>query len=197
MNGLQRIWALFEHQLSVLSPLWAACYCTILICYIQFHDTCLHGISSLCHSFSRLRFSIQQSQLFFFFFIAPWRRHGLPSAVTILRVSYYPSLLFKRTSLNKKTLLFSSLLPRFIHGSFDSFNGLDSTVSVIGNLTFPSLKTWSISLVGSVGQTCWPSWRFLIWISYTINTVPVVSYLRRLQGPNIRRELMCLCTLFI
>lgn len=70
------------------------------------------------------------------------------------------ALLCRRTSLNKgpsyPSCLFLSFFPlssHSIHGSFHLFNGLVSSVSVIANLIFPSLKTRSISLLGRVWQT--------------------------------------------
>lgn len=68
-----------------------------------------------------------------------------------------PSLLLPISPLFEQKSLLSilSFFPcsRSIHGSFHPFDGLDSCVSVIANLIFPSLKTWSMSPLGNARQT--------------------------------------------
>lgn len=143
-----------EQQLPLISPAWqTACYSTIPD--VQYHNTCLQIISlpatliflsSLFHSPISALLFCSSSEL-------EWIAcHGNNPPSLLLPIS---SLLWRRTSLNKRVSYPSCLFPfsRSIHASFHPFNGLDSSVSVIANLIFPSLKTWSISLLGSVWQT--------------------------------------------
>ena len=143
-----------EQQLPLISPPDRQ---LVTVQYLMYNTT-IHACRSslsLPHSFSRLHSSIHQSQLFLS--VAPRSWNELPARVTIHQVSYYPSplscgdapLWTKDSPIHPAFFLFS----RAIHGSFHPFNGLDSSVSVIANLIFPSLKTWSISLLGSVWQT--------------------------------------------
>lgn len=138
---------------SDLTVWQTACYSTIPD--VQYHNTCLQIISLLATLIfpSSLFHSPISALLFCSSLELEWIAcHSNNPPSLLLPIS---SLLWRRTSLNKRLSYPSCLFPfsPSIHGSFHPFNGLDSSVSVIANLIFPSLKTWSISLLGSVWQT--------------------------------------------
>lgn len=143
--------------------------------------------SSLCmpHSFSHLHSSIHQSQPCFS--VSPCSWNELPASVTILQVSYYPSLLScgdvplwtKEPPIHRVFFLFSHA----IHGSFHPFNGLDSSVPLIANLIFPSLKTWSVSPLDGVWHTSkrpnlqfniWGCWGTIAWVFMSTHYIYLV-----------------------
>lgn len=124
---------------------------------LQSHNTYLGIIALFPRWFSHFRSSIHQACLSFP--IAPWSWNESPATATILQVSYYPSspssadasLWTKGPSIHPTSTPPCS--SRSIHGSFLPFNGLDSCVSVIANLIFPSLKAWSMLSLGNARQT--------------------------------------------
>lgn len=142
-SSRQALYWVKQRRRSDLTIWQTACYSTV---QYMMYNTAIHACRSslaLPHSFppSSLFHSTTSALLLCCRLLPEWivcLSNNPPSLLLPIA-----SLSWRRTSLNKRPSYPSCLrflFSCFIHASFHPFNGLDSSVSVIANLTFPLIE---------------------------------------------------------